>query len=425
MNFVKIFEKIGYKLATQKHLLAIRDGLILSSPLTLAGSMFIILTNLPFSFWPSVMASTGIGPWANKIVSGSFGIIGLVSSFGVARVLAEKNETDGISAGVLSLSAYMILIPSLQLKNSGSGLPLGLLGSKGIFVAIIVGLVTAEIFTWFVKKNIIIKMPESVPPAVGKAFSAMIPGFFILLFWCLIYLITTKIGYESVFSMVVKLVSDPLTFVGAGFIGALVGVLINSLFWTIGIHGAQITGIILGPVWLIASDENRLAYEAGKALPHIVTGTFMNSIVFAGGGGTTIGLALLLAFYAKSKQNKVLGKLALSPSIFNINEPILFGFPIVTNFKMLIPFVLAPVASLLIAYFGTYFGLVARVTGVIIPWATPPIISGYLATGGKISGAVVQIIIIIVSVLIYLPFFKSIDMDYKKLEDELTNKEKN
>lgn len=417
MTLTERIERLGYKIGQQKHLLSLRDGIVLAMPLILAGSMFIILTNLPINGWDEVIANLGVGEWAGRIINGSFGIMGLVASFGIAKSLAEKYDIDGTSVGVLALSSYLVLMPPV-VSDAGKGVPYGLLGSKGLFVAIIVGLITTEIFRFFYKRNIVIKMPENVPPAVTRSFVALIPGTVILLFWGFIAYLSVKLGYDSLFDMVVKLVSAPLIIVGTGIVATVAAVVFNSLFWGIGIHGGQIVGAIMNPIWLTAADQNRLAYEAGQELPHIVTSTFMDSIVWMGGGGATIGLAIVMFFFAKSKQNKILGKLALPPGLFNINEPLLFGLPVVMNLKIWIPFILAPVATTIVSYYAMAFGLVAKTTGVIIPWATPPIISGYLATGGKISGALLQVVTILLTIAIYYPFFRSIDNEYKKLEEE-------
>lgn len=419
MKLTERIERIGYKIGQQRHLLSLRDGIVLAMPLILAGSIFIILTNLPINGWDKVISNLGIGEWVGRIINGSFGIMGLVASFGIAKSLAEKYDIDGASAGVLSLSSYLILMPPV-ISETGKGVPYALLGSKGLFVAILVGLITTEIFKFFYKKNIVIKMPENVPPAVARSFAALIPSTVILLFWGFIAFLSVKLGYDSLFDMVVKLVSTPLIIVGTGIIATILSVIFNSLFWGIGIHGGQIVGAVMNPIWLTASDQNRLAYEAGKELPHIVTSTFMDSIVWMGGGGATIGLAIVMFFFARSKQNKILGKLALPPGLFNINEPLLFGLPVVMNLKIWIPFILAPVATTIVSYYAMYFGLVAKTTGVIIPWATPPIISGYLATGGKISGALLQVVTILLTIIIYYPFFRSIDNEYKKEEEKNT-----
>lgn len=415
MEIVKNFEKIGNRIGRQKHLLSLRDGIILSLPLILAGSIFIILTNLPINGWEELMASTGIGDFVGKITNASFGVMGLVAVFGISKNLCEKYKVEGTTAGILALASYLILIPYISPDIRGIGY--SYLGSKGLFIAIIVGMITAEIFRLFIQKNIVIKMPSGVPQAVSRSFSALIPGTVILLFWGLVGLFVKIIGFESIFEMVVKFVSEPLTLISTGIVGTVIAVLFNSLFWIVGIHGG-IVGSIMNPIWLTASDQNRIAFEQGLELPHIVTSTFMDSFVWMGGGGATIGLAICLVLFAKSKQNKMLGKLAIAPGIFNINEPLLFGLPVVMNIKMVVPFILAPVVTTIISYYSIYFGLVAKTTGVIIPWATPPIISGYLITGGRISGAVLQVITILLTILIYYPFFKSVEKDLLKLEKE-------
>lgn len=416
MEIIKNFEKIASKLGRNKHLLSLRDGIVLSLPLILAGSIFIIITNIPVAGWEEIMVESGVGAWFGKITDASFGIMALVSVFGIAKSLSDKYKIDGTAPGILALSSYLVLIPFL-VGDSGRGIAYSYLGSKGLFVAILVGMITAEIFRVFIQKNIVIKMPSGVPQAVSRSFSALIPGTVILLFWAFVGLIVKLVGFESIFEMIVKFISEPLTLISTGIVGTVIAVIFNSLFWLVGIHGG-IVGAIMNPIWLTSSDQNRLAFEQGLELPHIVTSTFMDSLVWMGGGGATIGLAIVLFLFAKSKQNKVLGKLSIAPGLFNINEPLLFGLPVVMNLKMIIPFVLAPVVTTIVTYYATYFGLVARTTGVIIPWATPPIISGYLVTGGKISGAVIQIITILLTIIIYYPFFKSIDKEILKLEEK-------
>lgn len=269
MNVVNLFEKIGYKMGKSKHLVALRDGITLTMPLILAGSIFIIITSLPIPGWEKLVSDIGLSKWLDQITRSSFGIMALIAVFGIAKNLAEKYEVDGISAGVIAISSYILLIPAI----TGDELSIGYsnLGSKGLFVAIIVGLVTAEIFRIFIQKNITIRMPDGVPPAVSKSFSALIPGTFILLFWGLILLLVNSLGYVSIFEMIFKLISEPLTLITTGIVGTLIAVMLNSLFWLVGIHGGQMVGSIMSPIWLTAADQNRMAFEAGKELPHIVT----------------------------------------------------------------------------------------------------------------------------------------------------------
>ena len=188
-----------------------------------------------------------------------------------------------------------------------------------------------------------------------------------------------------------------------------------------GIHGAQVTAPIIEPLLLQNSDINRIAYQAGQELPNIITYEFLYNFVFMGGAGCLFALALLLFFKSKSKENKALGKMSLAPVSFQIAEPVLFGNPIIMNLKMVIPFILAPVITAIITYFAMDFGFVHKPIGAVIPWTTPPIIAGYLATGGSISGAIIQIITIAIDVLIYYPFFKIDDRSKLLMEQNKTN----
>lgn len=163
-------------------------------------------------------------------------------------------------------------------------------------------------------------------------------------------------------------------------------------------------------------DENRIAFQAGDAIPHILNTTFFNVFVWMGGSGSIIGLAILLMFFSKSKQNKELGKLGLPPNIFNISEPIMFGFPVVMNPLILIPFTITPVVIYIISYTAMATGLVAKTAGILVPWTMPPIIGGYLATGGHLSGAMLQAVCLLVSIAIYYPFFRMIDNQYYQNE---------
>lgn len=187
--------------------------------------------------------------------------------------------------------------------------------------------------------------------------------------------------------------------------------MVNRVTW------ASIVSGILSPIWLTLMDQNRVAFQAGKPVPNVVTAQFFDVFQNMGGSGTTFSLAILLLLFSKSRQLKEIGKLSIGPGCFNINEPIIFGLPIVMNPILIIPFILAPLVAVTITYWSMKLGLVAKPVGIAMPWTTPPFISGYIATGGKISGVVIQIITFLVSGMIYYPFFKM--WDKKKVEEEM------
>lgn len=415
MSLAEKVEVLAYKVGKQKHLLAIRDGMVLTMPLILIGSLFVIIQSFPIQAWDEYLRKTGAATYIGNISNATFGIMGLVAVFGIAKKLADTYKTDGTSAGVIALSSYLMLIPTEEGMIS-----FGFFGSRGLFVAIIVGLITGEIFRIFIQKNIVLKMPDTVPPAVARSFTSLIPGFVIILFFIALDLSIKAIGFSDVFDVMITLLAEPLKYASNTFFGALLAILFNSVVWLFGVHGGQLISSIMDPVWFMNTEANLIAYQAGEELPFIVTKPFLDNFAWVGGSGATLGLAIFLFFFAKSKQNKTLGKLAFVPDWFSVNEPMLFGFPIVLSLQLAIPFIVAPLVTGTISYIAMSMGLVHKTVGIFIPWATPPIISGYLSTGGHISGSILQIVNIIVAFLIYYPFVKRIDE--RMYKEELDSK---
>lgn len=418
----KIIEKINIfagKIGGQRHLLSLRDGMASAMPLIIIGSVFMLISQFPFEPFTNWLQKIGLQSFLNKASDSTFGIIGLVITFSVAYNLGNYYKINKFSAGLLSLSSFILLTP-IYITEIGGGFPLKYMGSSGLFVGIIVALVTTEIYRWFELRNIMIKMPDSVPPSVSRAFSAIIPGIVIITLWVIVSIILVNIGVENIHSLIQSTLGKVLGLLSNTLPGIILVIFIQCFFWMFGIHGAQVTGPIIEPLLLQASDINRSAYIAGQEVPNIITYEFLYNFVFTGGAGCLFALAILLFFKSKSKENKILGKMALPPTCFQVPESILFGYPIIMNFKVVIPFVLAPVITAVIIYYSMYFGFVAKPIGAVIPWTTPPVIAGFLATGGRISGAIIQIITIVINVLIYLPFF--LKDDKIKLEVEKKSK---
>ncbi|EAK3904275.1 PTS sugar transporter subunit IIC, partial [Campylobacter jejuni] len=229
------------------------------------------------------------------------------------------------------------------------------------------------------------------------SFSALIPGFTAFVFWaCVLKGLEALHVPGGLGGLLGVIVGTPLELVAGTLPGMVLCVVINSFFWFCGVNGGQVLQAFVDPVWLKFTTENQELVAAGKAAQHIITLPFKDLFVFIGGGGATIGLALCLFLFSKSKTNKTLGKLAIIPSIFNINTAILFTLPTVLNPIMLIPFVLTPTINALVTYFAMATGLVPLTTGVILPWTMPPIIGGFLATGASWQGAVLQGLLIVI-----------------------------
>ncbi|MDO5089288.1 MAG: PTS cellobiose transporter subunit IIC [Leptotrichiaceae bacterium] len=429
-KFTKSLEEklmpMAAKVANQRHLAAIKDGIIITVPIVIIGSVFLILAALPIpavaNFYATPLGAT-IQKWLLYPVSVTFDMIGIITCMGVAYRLSEYYKLDGISGAIISFVSFLLVTPfTITFTHeqygelTATGIPLNRTGSAGLFVGIIMAILAVEIFNFIVKKNLVIKMPDMVPPAVSKTFVALIPGFIIVLVSLLIRIGFENTGFGNVHEVVTKLLTKPLTAIGGSYFGVVIVTILIHLLWTCGLHGANIVTGIVYPALYVLLDENRLAFSQGQPIPHVVTPQFFDIFQSMGGSGATFSLALMLLFWAKSKQLKEIGKLSIGPACFNINEPILFGLPIVMNPLLIIPFILAPLAAVTITYWTMKLGIVARPTGIAIPWTTPPIISGYLVTGGKISGAAVQVVNFFVTGLIYYPFFKM--WDSKKLQEE-------
>lgn len=416
------------KVAGQRHLRALRDGIILTMPLIIVGSIFLILGFLPIPGYSDFMASTFGDQWLTKLmypVGATFDIMALIAGFGIAYRLAETYGVDALSAGAISVASFLLATPyqiaftpegASEAVMVGGAIPSALMGSKGLFVAMLIAMLSTEIYRYVIQKKIIIKMPDGVPPAVSKSFVALIPGFFVIALIWILRLLVEQTDFQSLHNIVGEVLGKPLGVLGGSLIGSLVAVFLIQLLWSCGLHGASIVGGVMGPIWLSAMDANRLAFQDGQSLPNIFTQQFFDIFIYVGGSGATLSLVVIMLLRAQSQQMKQLGRLAIGPGLFNINEPITFGMPIVMNPLMIVPFVLTPMVMVITTYIAMETGLVAKPAGIAVPWTMPPIIGGYLAAGGKISGAVLQVVNFALAFAIYYPFFRM--WDKQKVSEE-------
>ena len=415
------FMPVAAKVGSQKHVQAIRDGLVLSMPLTIAGSIFLILAFLPISGYDEFMKGIFGDGWMGKVlypVRATFDIMAIFGCIGVSYRLAEKNKVDCLSSVALALMTFMILTPFKVsfMNNTVEAIPLMYTGSAGLFGAIISSIISVEIYSWFIRKNIVIKMPENVPPAVAKSFVALIPTLALMTGTLIVRLILENTSLQNVHELLKVILTTPLKTLVGSWWGLAIIIAIIQLFWIAGLHGSTIILGMIGPVLGLLGDQNRLAYEAGAEIPNIIGGPFFDIFISLGGGGGTFALAFLLAFVSRSRQLKEIGKISVGAAFFNINEPIIFGLPIVMNPYLIIPFFITPLVTGLIGYFSVATGLLPKLPGISVPWTTPPLISGYLASIGSFRYVILQVILIVIGMIIYLPFFKA--FDNKILEDE-------
>ncbi|MED4780120.1 PTS cellobiose transporter subunit IIC [Brevibacillus choshinensis] len=421
---------VAGRIAEQKHLQATRDGIILTMPLLIIGSLFLIIGFIPIPGYSDFMSGIFGDKWLTKLlypVNATFDIMALIVSFGVAYRLAEKYKVDPLSAGAISVASFLLATPYTTMFTPegastavevGGVIPVTLMGSKGLFVAMILALLSTEIYRKIIQKKIVITMPDGVPPAVARSFVALIPASVVLLVVWLLRILIENTSFQSIHNIVSDLLVVPLNALGSSMFGAIIAVLLVQLLWSLGLHGAAIVGGVMDPIWLSLMDQNRAVFQADPTgeLPNVITKQFFDLWIYAGGSGATLALVILMILRARSEQMKNIGRLSIGPGLFNINEPVTFGMPIVMNPLLIIPFILAPIVLVIVSYMAMELGWVARPSGVAVPWTTPLIISGYLATGGKISGSVLQVVNFVISLLIYYPFFRL--WDKQKLAEE-------
>lgn len=379
-----------------------------------------MITAFPLPAYQRGMASLLGENWKDIFdipVSATFNLIALFVAFLVAQQLAKQFELDSIAVGLLSLASFLILTPLGNTSEFGQVITFTWLGSKGMFVAMVIGVVTVKIFHFFVKRDILVKMPDGVPPEVIKSFEALIPGTVILATALLLRVGMEHTSYGTIHDFVYKMLALPLRALGTSYIGSILTVFAISILWSVGINSGSMVNGFVRPFWLENQAENIAALQAGQPLPHVITEQFFD-MIWMGGAGVTLSLLLAIVIFAKSKHIKSVGAIGIVPGIFNINEPVLFGLPIILNPIMLIPFNIVPIVMVTTQYIAMNIGLVSKPLGVAFPWPTPAVISGFI-TVGDFSGALIQIANLIIGAMIYLPFLRIIDKASKKEEDEM------
>lgn len=402
----KYFVPVAGRIGSQRHLVAVRDGFVSIMPLVLAGSLAVLLNNTLFNWIPALGILKGIN---GNVWWGTFAIMTLVVVFSTGYSLAKGYGVDALAAGLVSVGSFLAVTPQAHGDAGWGYIHWGYLNATGLFTGIIVALVATEIFVKLMKKKLIIKMPDNVPPAVGRAFAAVIPGLVSLYVFGLVAFLISNAEANSMYDIIYNTIQKPLQGFSQGLGSAIVLAVLMNIFWFFGLHGGNIFDPIVNALYLPALEANASAIQQGVAATNIVTKSFYDSFVHIGGCGAT--LALILAIYLvtkKRKEYREVSKLAAPAGLFNINEPMMFGLPLILNPVLLIPFILVPGVLTLIAYLATLSGIVPE-TYVQIPWITPVGISGFLATGGNIMGGILSIVNFAVAFFIYLPFVKLAD----------------
>lgn len=410
------------KLTEMRYFRALRSGFFAIMPLTIVGSLFMLITDFPVAGYADFMNNIFGKEWVDFIspaYRATFNMMGLMFAGTMSYKLAESYSMDKLPSMVLGIVAYVIVLPKTVTTESGEiigrVLSFDWLGTQGIITAIIMSIISVELTRLCIKRNITIKMPESVPNMVSQAFSALIPGILIAFTALLINGVGTMIS-GSFPELIYSALQVPLQ----GIIGTPFAIIIvaglNGLLWWFGVHPTVINSMLY-PILYANADKNQTLASLGELTQQ--TGNFgtvqmLDQFATIGGAGCTIGLAIAMVLVGRSSRMKAMSKIAVVPSFFNINEPLIFGLPVIFNPLLVIPITLAPIVSVLITIVSMSTGFMPMFTGIQAPWATPFLFSGFLTAGWQ--GAVTQVFAVIVCVMIYYPFVKALDNQYRNEE---------
>lgn len=415
-SFLDKFTEISIKVGNQVHLRSLRDAFTTIMPMFILAGLAVLVNNVlfPFAFKDDTLSK--LQTFGNVITNGTLNIAGLLIAPMIAYYLAKnKGFSNPISATAVATSTLVVMMAmTYTVTPVGSETTVTIdgiltysnLGTQGMFSGIIIGLLATELYMRISSiKKLQINLGDQVPPAVGRSFSSLLPSLITLSFFAVISAILITLFDTDLITMISTLIQEPLRKVNTSLLGFLLIYSTGNFLFTLGIHQTVINGSLLDPLLLVNMNENMAAINEGKEAPHIINSSFITVYSQMGGTGGTMALILAVILFVKYKPYKDVVSLSVAPGIFEINEPIIFGLPIVFNIPIMIPFIFSPVIGALIGYFATAIGFVQPLS-VLVPWTTPPIISGFLASSGDWKVAFLQIIILIVTLFFYLPFLK-------------------
>lgn len=421
-------EKYGGQLQGMTYLNVIKDAFTDLMPLIITGSFATLISNVVCSPKNGIAQFAGLGfleqftPIFTTINYATMNFLAIYLVYRIGHKMAEVRNTPKVLSGFVALMSYLVLIPTVastkvqeEAVKISNVVASGYTNSQGMFMAIIVGIVSVEFFHFLIRGGKMnIKMPDSVPSGVARSFEVLFPTMVTGLVFGLFGFLFQKLTGQFVPDFITKTLQAPMEGIMQHPAGVIVLALVCQLFWMIGIHGSQMIGVVRNTIGMAAIAANLAAYEAGQPLPNVFTYTFWNTYVTIGGCGNTIGLIIAIYLFSKRDDNKAIAKLSTAPMFFGINEPMIFGIPIVLNPILAIPFVFAPMITAAIGYVATVTGF-AGAAVITVPFTVPPIINAYITTAGSIGAVITQIICIIVSILIYIPFVKLMNKEVEKV----------
>ena len=442
--------RVGAWCGQNKYLNAIKNGFQNFMPATISGAVGVLWTNVLVNsstglgaIWKPIMALEVLNPIFAAMQYATISCITIGVTMLVASEIAEANGETGAYPAVLGFILWMMVTPtSFAAKDLGasyidakgishgfslgqfinvtgeaakhkitadsfsySGIMSSYTGATGLFTGLIVAIVGMELYNMFRKNDALkIKMPEQVPPGVARAFEVLIPT-------CLTAIVVGAVGLvcqlatgAELNALIYNVIQKPLqNIIGNNLVAVCIMYVIIMLFWCVGIHGNNMVAAVKEPIFRPLLYANTAAYTAHHEIPYVMNLTMIQMFAEFGGSGVTIGLVIAILIFSKREDNRTIAGISIVPGLFNINETMTFGIPLVLNPILDIPFILAPVATIVIGYILVSSGFCPKIV-LEVPWTMPPVLFGFVATGGKPMGAVAQLIVLAVSVLVYIPF---------------------
>ncbi len=411
------------KVSSQKHMCAIKNAFTSLMPVIITGSFCTLITNvvcategngislgkLPGMHWLSMFTD-----WFNAANYATLNFFTVAAVVLIGLELGKLNKLNGFMPGIISLCSFISCLPTVvQITHDDVVIDVAnVLGkdytaARGLFLGIVIALVSVEIYTKLVNSGFLkITMPDSVPSNVAGSFNVLFPSMFTVLICALFNFFTTKVLGMSLYEIIYTFLQTPLEKVMQGLPGLLVLMLVAQLFWAIGIHGNQIIKPVRDPLLNAAILANTDLVAQGitdASRLNIINMSFWDTYMSLGGSGCTIGLLIAIFLFSKRGDYRAIAKLEVAPAIFEINEPMTFGLPIVLNPPLVVPFIITPLVTGTFAYIMTKIGF-AGVCVYAMPWTTPPVLSAWLSTGGSIGAIITQLICVGISIAIYMPF---------------------
>lgn len=395
------------KIIQNRLLNIIRLGFIHLSAIMIIMSILTLVIHFPIesvnTFFKNILGTlyTNVIP---SLINTFYNYISLCVVISMSYEACQQWDLYIMNTMILSLLSYIVLCP-VSIFHQNEIIEITWLNSNNIFFAMVIGILIPFLLYKIDLLDFHLKTIKEIPLDVSRSFKMLMPDMIVIVFLLCIRFVTVHIFKMSIPELIQFMINQPLKYLGGHIFSLIIVNFGISLFWFIGFNGTYIFNSVMTPILMTFSIENLSAVNNGMNPPYIITQSFQLLYTHLGGCGSTLALIIALLIY-NDFHYKSLAKAAIVPAIFNINEPVVYGIPVIMNMKLLIPFVLCPVINTIISYISMYLRLVQRTNGVQLPWTTPIFISGFLSSG--ISGFLLQIVLLTINILIYLPFVKSL-----------------